>query len=150
MSYNNHLNPQLQAVLTCFGVTTAPAPPAPRRPRVFTQRNLGALRSSYISRGGWVCVFSFQHRCPFFFFFFFFAGVAAQHDSSFCTIWCWSFLLVTVEAVHFQSHDTPPPPPQLHPALPTCFVCLILFLWSLLKHPLNYNCCFFFLCVNLQ
>lgn len=119
VSYNNHLNPQLQAVLTCSSVTTA----AQR----FSREELGALQSSYISWGRWVRVL-ISASVPSF---------CGCHDTTrlqFCTIWC--FLLVTVEAVHFQSHD----PTTTTSSSANVFVCLILFLWSLLKHPLNYKC----------
>lgn len=71
MSYNNHLNPQLQAVLTCFSVTAAPT-----EAEGFHERNLELCDPvTFHGEGG--CVLSFQRRFPVF------AGVTTQHDSSF-------------------------------------------------------------------
>lgn len=132
VSYNNHLNPQLQAVLTRFSITTAP--------RRFSREELEALQSSYISWGRWVRVL-FSASVPSF------CGCHDTTQLKLCTIWC--FLLVTVEAVHFQSHD----PTTTASSSANVFVCPILFLWSLLKHPLNYKCLFFLckpICKKLQ
>lgn len=118
---------------------------APRRPR-FSGEELGSRLQHYnpvtFHAGGEVC-FLISVSVPSF---------CGCHNTStrlkFCTIWCWCFLLVPVEAVHFQSHD----PTTAASSSANVFVCFIFVAPAQTSSKLKVLSFVFhfFVCVKLQ
>lgn len=131
VSYNNHWNPQLPASTTFFIHFEA---------KVFrraTWVTRAAIQLHFMGKGVGGCVFSFSRR------FLVFVGVTTH--LKFCTIWC--FLLLTVEAVGFLSHD-PTTPASSSANMFVYFFCLFFVVLAETSSLLR-SIEFFFVRVNL-